>query len=612
MTAGSRVGGLVGANSNTINDCHALGSVTGSYEVGGLAGTNQDGVISRSYATGDVTGTGTGLTQAGGLVGFNFGDWQGSTVRLSYATGNVIGIKQVGGLVGANNANGRIERSYATGSVTGERQIGGLVGANDNRIAESYATGLVVGNELVGGLIGHGFGGSVLNSYWDMDTTNQIVSLSGIGKATLEMIQEETFTGWDFDEPGIWNIIEGESYPYFQWQKEENIPRPEPEQLERYHLLISSNPDLGGTAEDVTGEGPYPKGSIISINAVPNPGYQFDGWTATEGGTFEDDSAAATLFTMPGRDTTATANYIANGKAVSLSVTGDFTIGANGSKTYRAAAKDAADNPVEGVEVIFLLASEDDEDLDHLSNDPTATVVTDADGQAVYSVTANDAIMGHRYTLTVSMDESDSSVDISQTDRLDIGVNKNIIRGGPAETNPLAVPIQITGVNANAYNSDLNQWTGSWQAPQTIYDQGDYVNDPDFWSNVGNSGASGSTWYNPSPGTSYGILVVDLLQMRNIRLINVFQMFSDGKITHIAIEGHGETSDEAPDAFDSEWVEVLGKSVVEPGGNGGSYGYNPTKFNVDATTRYVKIMAYNDGSYGHRNYIEIKGIKMYE
>ncbi len=138
------------------------------------------------------------------------------------------------------------------------------------------------------------------------------------------------------------------------------------------------------------------------------------------------------------------------------------------------------------------------------------------------------------------------------------------------------------------------------------------MNDPDFWSNVGNSGDSGSTWYNPDPGSSYGILVVDLQQMRNIRFINVFQMFSDGKITHIAIDGHAETGDVAPDVLDESWGEILEKSLIGAGGNGGSYGYDPTKFTVNASTRYVKIMAYNDGSYGNSGYIEIKGIKMYE
>ncbi|HPE58586.1 MAG TPA: PKD domain-containing protein, partial [Bacteroidales bacterium] len=76
----------------------------------------------------------------------------------------------------------------------------------------------------------------------------------------------------------------------------------------------------------------------------------------------------------------------------------------------------------------------------------------------------------------------------------------NFIRGGPASTNPLAIPIQISGVNANPFRTDLNQWTGNWEAPQAIYDQGTYVNNPDFWSNIGGNTAAGSTWFNSSPG----------------------------------------------------------------------------------------------------------------
>ncbi|GAO31643.1 InlB B-repeat-containing protein [Geofilum rubicundum] len=187
----------------------------------------------------------------------------------------------------------------------------------------------------------------------------------------------------------------------------------------------------------------------------------------------------------------------------------------------------------------------------------------------------------------------------------------NIIRGGPAATNPMAVPIQITGVSANPYSSNLNQWTGSWEAPQAIYDQDIYVNDPDNWSNILSNSDAGTTWSNLNPGIGYGILVVDLEQAREITSISVFQMFSDGKITHIALAGHPEINSTAPDALDENWHEFLGKSIVGAGTDGVSYVYNPTKYFVEAQTRYVKIMAFNDGSYGNSSYIELKGIKMY-
>ena len=38
------------------------------------------------------------------------------------------------------------------------------------------------------------------------------------------MIQQDTFEEWNFDD--IWTIEEDDSYPYFQWQDDENIPYP--------------------------------------------------------------------------------------------------------------------------------------------------------------------------------------------------------------------------------------------------------------------------------------------------------------------------------------------------------------------------------------------------
>jgi hypothetical protein len=185
----------------------------------------------------------------------------------------------------------------------------------------------------------------------------------------------------------------------------------------------------------------------------------------------------------------------------------------------------------------------------------------------------------------------------------------NILRGGPAGAYPEAIPVQISGANgANPYTSNLNQWTGSWQAPQAIYDQGAYVNDPDNWSDLGTG--SGSTWYNGTPGSSYGILVVDLLQLRSIYNISVFQMFSDGKTTHVAFAGHAETGSAAPDASDTGWVEFLPKSAIGEGVNGNPITI-PTKFSVSTSTRFVKIMVWNDGSLGSSGYIELKGVKMY-
>ena len=186
----------------------------------------------------------------------------------------------------------------------------------------------------------------------------------------------------------------------------------------------------------------------------------------------------------------------------------------------------------------------------------------------------------------------------------------NILRGGPASANPVAIPVQITSANgATPYTSDLNSWTGNWRAPQATYDQGTYVDDPDNWStDLGT--AQGSTWSGATSG-GYGILIVDMQQWRTISNISVFQMFSDGKTTHIAFAAHSETGSTPPDAFDTGWTVFLPKSPVGAGTNNSGYVSDPTKFSVSANTRYVKIMAWNDGTQGSASYIELKGVKMF-
>ncbi|MFW6141394.1 MAG: AIM24 family protein [Candidatus Saliniplasma sp.] len=83
----------------------------------------------------------------------------------------------------------------------------------------------------VGGLVGFNREGTVTNSFWDIETTGLDKSDNVTGKYTVEMVKENTFTdaGWDFDE--IWDIIEGETYPFLQWQEEDTYLFP-PELVE--------------------------------------------------------------------------------------------------------------------------------------------------------------------------------------------------------------------------------------------------------------------------------------------------------------------------------------------------------------------------------------------
>ena len=184
-------GGLVGSiTTGGIVDSYALGPVHGAAGTGGLVGTST-GLISGSYAEGQVTGTIAGVIGAaaaatvGGLVGATTGD-----VTLSYAIGDVIagegaGGAGVGGLIGTTT--GAVSISYAAGEVSGGANVGGLIGSSTGTVLNTYATGDVTGNTNVGGLIGTATN-SVDNSYSSgvILGTNPSTTGAFIGSASVQ------------------------------------------------------------------------------------------------------------------------------------------------------------------------------------------------------------------------------------------------------------------------------------------------------------------------------------------------------------------------------------------------------------------------------------------
>lgn len=185
------VGGLIGYNRGTIENCYATGEIlqiysSSNWPVGGLAGVNT-GIIKNSYAITNIFSFGH-IVKIGGLVGLN----DHGTITDSYAKGNVMSptTAYAGGLVGHNSPynGGSIINSYAEGNVTcGDSEdyyykmtgfpsgygasVGGLIGRSDigGLVLDSYATGLVTYNSMdvkitgytgfhVGGLVGYNEG----------------------------------------------------------------------------------------------------------------------------------------------------------------------------------------------------------------------------------------------------------------------------------------------------------------------------------------------------------------------------------------------------------------------------------------------------------------------
>ncbi len=204
------VGGLIGfVAEGTIFNCYTTCNVLARLAAGGFAGAIGGTIISNCYASGNVSAS---QDEIGGFLGNGWG-----TLSNCYATGQISGIFAIGGFMGYNGG-AAISNCYATGDVSGESHLGGLVGymGIGTSVINSYSTGYIVGNTNIGGLIGSS-SGTVTACFWDVETSGRSTSAGGaLGKSTAQMMDINTFigAGWNFNT--IWDIDNGQSYPYFR------------------------------------------------------------------------------------------------------------------------------------------------------------------------------------------------------------------------------------------------------------------------------------------------------------------------------------------------------------------------------------------------------------
>jgi hypothetical protein len=196
-------GGVSGYTQGTaISNCHATGDITINFRgtamvyAGGLSGYADTGSITASHAEGDVTAL-SNFPYAGGLVGYNY---SGNVISRCYATGDVTAqgnttvdnsYPYAGGLAGYNSGGpsgttssmSTIENCYATGDVTAQGAgytawAGGITGSNARYaiVSKTYSTGAVKAvsranppdssakyGAIVGGIVGFNqFGDAVI------------------------------------------------------------------------------------------------------------------------------------------------------------------------------------------------------------------------------------------------------------------------------------------------------------------------------------------------------------------------------------------------------------------------------------------------------------------
>ncbi len=195
VAANASVGILAGyAHSVVVDNVRVAGSVRAKVgsNAGGLIGTIQHPDSKHNecaYAVSHSRSTATVDVQAnngGGLLGQVA--CSGGLISDSYATGDVEGLsatsRDVGGLVG-RFFSGRAERSYATGNVTASENAGGFAGQSwGTKFYDAYATGDVATTVLggAGGFLGrvNNSGSSIENAYASGSVTGQSISAAGL------------------------------------------------------------------------------------------------------------------------------------------------------------------------------------------------------------------------------------------------------------------------------------------------------------------------------------------------------------------------------------------------------------------------------------------------
>lgn len=199
------VGGLVGSlagGSSVITGSYSTGDVdvNGAF-VGGLVGSSR-GKIEKSYSTSTVTHSDG--SRVGGLVGDN----NGGVITRSFATGNITADREAGALVGRSRYTATINKSYATGDVEGSSYVGGLVGVNAGKMKNTYASGDVTNSSNpAGGVVGKNKNFRLNDSYWNTEKSGQSerVGESGLPSPRFEQVYSGDGTGrWvrvtiDFD-----------------------------------------------------------------------------------------------------------------------------------------------------------------------------------------------------------------------------------------------------------------------------------------------------------------------------------------------------------------------------------------------------------------------------
>ncbi len=189
----SRIGGVVGYAYAKCDNLSNSGDVTGTDEVGGVAGVIMETTVSNCSNSGKITSNTVELdygytSSIGGVIGDI--DYYRGTITLCYNTGDVSGATYAGGICGSNNSSS-LSKCYNTGDVYGLMYAGGIFGYNGKyKIKNAYNTGVItVGPDGDCGGISGCMNEDMLNCYSTVDP----LGYSPIVHQEAQIMTEEDF-----------------------------------------------------------------------------------------------------------------------------------------------------------------------------------------------------------------------------------------------------------------------------------------------------------------------------------------------------------------------------------------------------------------------------------
>ena len=241
--------------TKNLNNCTAIGNISGSTYVGGLIGseTTANGYTSTANQTTKYCYIFEGQTfiTYTSYGSYTYYTYTRNTISMSltnnYYSGTLQGTNNVGGLVGYKSG-GIIQNNYAYANILGSANVGGIVGKiSDEKISESFNTTTIKSNVAINSTVsatasdvGRVYGytdnseyaiiGALGSAEGNRALVQTKVILQGvvqeveddlqngtsIGPSLLRLKATYVSMGWDFDNN--WNILETESYPYKKYQ----------------------------------------------------------------------------------------------------------------------------------------------------------------------------------------------------------------------------------------------------------------------------------------------------------------------------------------------------------------------------------------------------------